>query len=75
MAKKNSSLKEKDLNDILMAAAQAAYGYIYYEFKMKLKDGSRIERIDVYEKYQRPSKKSAAILKEYGIETKMHRHS
>lgn len=78
MVAKDSFFDEKDLDDILMAAAKAAYGYVDYEFKLKRtqdKNGSWKVRIDVYEKYRRPSKKFAAILKEHGVEAKMHRHS
>jgi hypothetical protein len=68
----------KTLDDILMAAAKAAHGYVYYNTKLtrkKRKDNSWQIRVDVYEKYAKPSRKHAAILKEYGVEAVMHRRS
>ena len=77
MGEKESIFDSKAIDKVLMAAARAAYGYVYYETRLKriqCKDGSWKARIDVYEKYKRPSRKSADILKEYGVETNMHRH-
>jgi hypothetical protein len=76
--KKQEFDKEEAMDDILMAAAQAAHGHVYYNTKLtrkKRKDNSWQIRIDVYEKYAKPSRKHAAILKEYGVEAVMHRRS
>jgi len=70
--------EEKAMDDVLMAAAKAAHGYVYYETKLtrkKRKDNSWQIRVDVYEKYAKPSRKHAAILKEYGVEAVMHKRS
>lgn len=68
--------EKKTINDVLMAAAKAANGHFYYNTKLtrkKRKDNSWKIRIDVYEKYSKPSRKHAAILKEHGVEVVMHR--
>lgn len=70
--------EEKAMDDVLMAAAKATQGYFYYETKLtrkKRKDNSWQIRVDVYEKYAKPSRKHAAILKEYGVEVVMHKRS
>jgi hypothetical protein len=69
---------EKVVDDVLLAAAKAAYGYVYYETKLtrkKLKDNSWQIHIDIYEKYAKPSRKHSAILKEYGVKAVMHKRS
>jgi hypothetical protein len=76
MEDKDSFFGTKDMDDILMSAAKSMHGYIYYNFKakrMQCKDGSWKVRIDVYEKYRRPSRKFAALLKKYDVEAHMHR--
>jgi hypothetical protein len=76
--KKQEFDEEKAMDDILMAAAQAAHGYVYYNTKLtrkKRKDNSWQIRVDVYEKYAKPSRKHAAILNEYGVEAVKHRCS
>ncbi len=78
MGEKDSVSDSNVMDEILMGQAQAAHGHVYYKTVLKrtqCKDGSWKVRIDVYEKYRRPSRKSAAFLKEKGVETKMHRRS
>ena len=78
MGEKDSVTDVKAVADILIGLAQVAHGHIYYETKLKRmqrKDGSWKVRIDVYEKYRRPNRKSVALLKKYGVETCMHRRS
>ena len=67
---------EKVRDDVLMSAAKSAVGHVYYNTKLKRtlrKDGSWHTRIDVYEKYRRPNRKSAALLKKEGVEYVVHR--
>ena len=78
MGEKDSVSDSKTMDDILMAQAEAAHGCVYYNTKLERKqrkDGSWKLRIDVYEKYRRPDRKSAAFLKKCGVETYMHRRS
>jgi hypothetical protein len=73
-----SGLNSKDVDEVLMAAAQAALGRISYVTKLTrtpCKDGRYKIRIDVYEKYRRPSRGHIALLKKYGVEAHIHRCS
>ncbi len=70
--------EKKAMDDVLMAAAKSAHGYVYYNTKLtrkKRKDNSWKIRVDVYEKYSKPSRKHAAILKEHGVQAVMHKRS
>jgi hypothetical protein len=66
---------EKNTTHMLIEAAKAAHGYVYYEGKVVYDGDSRPKRIDVYEKYRKPNSKFATILKEQGIEWVVHTRS
>jgi hypothetical protein len=63
---------KKARDDLLIAAAKSANGYVYYEIKVKYNGDSRPERIDIYEKYAAPNRKLASFLKERGIKCVVH---
>ena len=73
MAEKDQLSYAEEMDDVLMAAAKGALGYVYYETALDRTKGK--VRIDIYEKYAHPSREHAAILKEYGVEAKMHKRS
>ena len=69
---------EKTRDKLIMEAAKSAHGYVYYEPELKrtrCKDGSWHTRVDVYERYQKPNRKSAKLLKSLGIESQFHPRS
>ncbi len=73
---------EKATTDMLLAAAKAAHGYVYYESESEYDGDSRPIRINIYERYQEPDPKFAAILPKYaailkkeGVEVVMHTRS
>jgi len=76
MAGKDSIFGSKAIDKMLTAAAKEALGYVYYKTKLErkqCKDGSWKVRIVVYEKYKRPSRRHAALLKKEGVEVKMNK--
>jgi len=60
------------LNELLIAAAKASLGYVYYETKIKYLKNKTI-CIDIYEKYAPPNRKFDKILEEYGVKAKLHK--
>jgi len=75
MTKKLDIDSDETRINLLVADAKMATGHVYYNTKYTskvLKDGSRHERIDVYEKYRRPSSWFTSLFKKEGVEVVFH---
>ncbi|MCK4830762.1 hypothetical protein KA005_84400 [bacterium] len=66
---------KKATTDMLVAAAKAAHGYVYYESEVAYNGDSRPIRIILYEKHHKPDPKFATILKKQGVEVVVHTRS
>ena len=59
---------EKATADMLVEAAKAAHGYVYYESEVTYNGNSRPTRIILYERHYKPNPKFATILEKQGVE-------
>ena len=78
MAKKLDINSDDARIEVLVSAAKAANGYVYYSTKYTSKvrkGGSFHEQIDIYEKYRRPNSKFSALLKKESVEVVFHPRS